>query len=175
MQKQSLVCLTAGLLIGTVCGGYLGGMLVNAPLHAVATDRQENFAIATVPVDGSQEAVAVLDFLTGDLKATLFNTVRGPQPIVGMVYSKNVLTDLGVDATKNPKFVMVSGGLQVRPQGQSMFGASVIYVAEVNSGRIGVYALPFNRTQLQNANGTPAEFATVYLGSFRQTGLIRTP
>jgi hypothetical protein len=175
MQRQNLVWLTAGILIGAITGGYLGGFLVNAPLHAVATDRQENFAIATVPFDGEQEAVAVLDFVTGDLKATTFNVVRTPTPMIGMVYSKNVLADLGVDATKSPKFVMVSGALQVRPQGNIMFASAVIYIAEVNSGKIGVYALPYNRAQLQNANGTEMQFATVYAGPFRQAGAIRTP
>jgi len=164
MFKQKLVWLAAGILIGLFCGGFM----THAPLHAVATDRQDNFAIATVPLDDEQEAVAFLDFLTGDLKATVFNTVRTQVPQVGVIYSKNILNDLGVDASKNPKFLMVSGRLQVRPQGSMMYGASVIYVAEVNSGKVGVYAMPFNRTALQNANGVAGEFMTVYIGAFRQ-------
>ena len=53
MLKQNLVWLVAGIAIGVFCGGFVS----HAPLHAVATDRQDNFALATVPVDDSQEAV----------------------------------------------------------------------------------------------------------------------
>jgi hypothetical protein len=164
MLKQKLVWLAAGILIGLFCGGFM----THAPLHAVATDRQDNFAMATVPLNEDQEAVVFLDFLTGDLKATVFNTVRGPQPVVGVIYTKNILADLGVDASKNPKFLMVGGRLQLRPQGQMIYSGSVIYVAEVNSGKVGVYAMPYNNTGLQNASGAVGEFTTVYVGPFRQ-------
>lgn len=165
MFIQKLVWLVAGILIGVFCGG----LVTHAPLHAIATDRQDNFAMATVPVDEDQEAVVFLDFLTGDLKATLFNTVRGPQPFVAVIYSKNILADLGVDATKNPKFLMVGGRLQLRPQGSTQYGASCIYVAEVNSGKVGVYSMPYNRQALQTVQpGTPGEFTTVFVGPFRQ-------
>jgi hypothetical protein len=167
MYKQKLVWLVAGILIGLFCGGFLGG-LTHSPLHAVATDRQDNFAIATVPLNEDQEAVVFLDFLTGDLKATVFNVVRTPVPTVGVIYTKNILQDLGVDATKNPKFLMVSGRLQLRPQGQMIYSGSVIYVAEVNSGKVGVYAMPYNNTGLQQAHEVAGQFQTVYVGPFRQ-------
>jgi hypothetical protein len=164
MFQQKLVWLLAGILIGLFCGGLVS----HAPLHAVATDRQDNFAIATVPLNEDQEAVAFLDFLTGDLKATVFNVVRSQTPSVGVIYSKNILADLGVDASKNPKFLMVSGRLQLRPLGNLQYSGSVIYVAEVNSGKVGVYAMPYNNTALQQAQGAAGEFTTVYVGSFRQ-------
>ena len=167
MYKQKLVWLVAGILIGMFCGGFLGG-LTHSPLHAVATDRQDNFAIATVPLNEDQEAIVFLDFLTGDLKATLFNTVKSPVPTVGVIYTKNILADLGIDATKSPKFLMVSGRLQLRPQGNLMFGGSVIYVAEINSGKVGVYAMPYNNTALQQAQDATGQFTTVYVGPFRQ-------
>jgi hypothetical protein len=167
MYKQKLVWLVAGILIGLFCGGFLGG-LTHAPLHAVATDRQDNFAIATVPLNEDQEAVVFLDFLTGDLKATLFNTVRSQIPTVGVIYTKNILADLGVDATKSPKFLLVSGRLQLRPLGNMQYSGSVIYVAEVNSGKLGVYAMPYNNAGLQSAHEAPGQFTTVYLGTFRQ-------
>jgi hypothetical protein len=167
MYKQKLVWLVAGILIGLFCGGFLGG-LTHSPLHAVATDRQDNFAIATCPLNEDQEAVVFLDFLTGDLKATVFNVVRTQVPTVGVIYTKNILQDLGVDATKNPKFLMVSGRLQLRPLGNLQYSGSVIYVAEVNSGKVGVYAMPFNNTGLQTAHEATGQFQTVYVGPFRQ-------
>jgi hypothetical protein len=167
MSMQKFVWPVAGVLVGVVVGLFFGGVM-HAPLHAVATDRQDNFAMATVPLDDDQEAVVFLDFLTGDLKATLFNVVRGPQPTIGVIYTKNILQDLGVDATKNPKFLLVGGRLQMRPQGQMQFGGSVIYVAEVNSGKVGVYAMPYNRGALQNASEAQGQFQTVFVGEFRK-------
>jgi hypothetical protein len=163
MLKQKLVWMAAGLVVGFVLGGFVG----HSPLHAVATDRQENFAIATCPVNEDQEAVVFLDFLTGDLKATLFNTIQA-EPTVGVIYSKNILADMAIDATKNPKFLMVTGRLQLRPQSQLQFGASVIYVAEVNSGKVGVFAMPYSLAALQKAQGATGEFRTIFVGPFRQ-------
>ncbi len=163
MMKQKLVWLAAGVAVGLVAGGFLP----HAPLHAVATDRQDNFAICTCPLDGDQEAVVFLDFLTGDLTATAYN-VAVPQPVVGVVYSRNILTDLGVDATKSPKFLMVSGLLQMRPQGQLQFGASVVYVAEITSGKVAAYAMPYNKGRLNQSTGAVGQFQLLHVGPFRQ-------
>lgn len=163
MMQQKLKWLAAGLAVGLVAGGFLP----HAPLHAVATDRQDNFAICTCPLDGDQEAVVFLDFLTGDLTATAYN-VAVPQPVVGVIYKRNILADLGVDATKNPKFLMVSGMLAIRPQGSLQFGAAVVYVAEVTSGKVASYAMPYNKGRLNQSREAPGEFALLHVGPFRQ-------
>ena len=63
----------AWLGIGIVIGMVIGVVLPHAPLHATATDRQDTFAIATGMVDDGIEAVYMLDFLTGDLRAAVLN------------------------------------------------------------------------------------------------------
>lgn len=163
MMKQKLLWLGAGLMLGLVAGGFLP----HAPLHAVATDRQDNFAIATCPLDSDQEAIVFLDFLTGDLKASAFN-VALPKPIPGYIYSRNILQDMEIDASKSPKFLIVSGLLSIRPQGQMQYGASVIYVAEVSSGKLACYALPYNKGDLNRSNAKPMPFELLYVGPIRQ-------
>ena len=68
--KQSWpVWLAIGLLVGFV----IGGLWPDTPLHAVATDRTENFAMATGFVDDGVEAIYFLDFLTGTLRAAVLS------------------------------------------------------------------------------------------------------
>jgi hypothetical protein len=154
--------------LGLVLGAVGGGFLPHAPLHAVATDRQDNFAIATGHVDDELEAVFFLDFLTGDLKAAVINPVRG---VIGLTYNRNVLADLQVDPAKNPKFMMVTGDMQVRgPGGPGLYAVNVVYVAEASSGMMAVYAMPFNRGVLNNSTGSAqsVEFQKIFAGPFRQ-------
>ena len=54
--------LVLGVLVGLAVGLNVRGIWPNVPLHAVATDAAENFAIATGPVDDRTEAIYVLDF-----------------------------------------------------------------------------------------------------------------
>lgn len=136
--------------LGLVGGLVLTSVWPNTPLHAVATDRLDTFAIATGPVDDQSEAIYFLDFLTGDLNAA----VIGRQPGGGkyMVtghYGRNVLSDIGVDAAKNPRFLMTTGLADLMRGGKG--GAvqpsrAVVYVAEVTSGRVAAYAVPWNAT-----------------------------
>lgn len=152
--------------LGLVLGAVGGGFLPHAPLHAVATDRQENFAIATGIVDDNLEGIFFLDSLTGDLKGAVVNPVRG---VIGLTYARNILADLNVDPAKNPKFMMVTGELQVRgPGGPGQYAPTVIYVAEATSGMMAVYALPFNSGALTNSVGQQNEFIKLFAGPFRQ-------
>jgi hypothetical protein len=139
----------AGIVLGLAVGLTLGGLWPNTPLHAVATDRLETFAMATGIVDADIEAVYFLDFLTGDLNAVVIG--RGASPTGFMVtgfYARNVLQDLNLDAGKNPKFLMATGladlirggrtGSQIQPS------RAVVYVAEVTTGQVAAYAIPWN-------------------------------
>ena len=145
-EWSGLVCLGIGLAGGLV----LTSAWPNTPLHAVATDRIETFAIATGPVDDQSEAVYFLDFLTGDLNAA----VIGRQPgggayLVTGHYFRNVLKDLGVDPAKNPRFLMTTGLADLMRGGKGgtvQPSRAVIYVAEVTSGRVAAYAVPWNAT-----------------------------
>lgn len=135
--------LAVGLLVGGLGGLLLGVVWPLSEAHGVATDRYENFAIATGPLDNEVEAVYFLDFLTGDLKAAVLSINNGQ---FTAFYSYNILQDLGVDAAKNPRYLMVTGIADLRRIGGTNVqpGASVIYVAELTTGRIAAYAVPWS-------------------------------
>lgn len=136
---NSAAWLAAGVLVGLAAGR----LLPHAPAHAMATDRQENFAIATGPVDEEMEAVFFLDFLTGELKAAVLSPITGK---FNALYQAQIAGDLGVDASKNPKYLLVTGLAQLRRGGgQIQPGASVVYVAELTSGKVAAYAVPWSR------------------------------
>jgi len=153
------------MVAGPVLGLVVGTMLPHAPLHAVATDRHENFAIATGHMDGGNEGIFFLDMLTGDLKGAVVSPFTRQ---IGYVYQTNVLKDLEVDASKSPKFLMVTGDLEVRPAGSAQFAQSVIYVAEVTSGKMACYVMPFNKGVLTNGSGGAQQFVTYFKGPFRE-------
>jgi hypothetical protein len=57
------------------------------------------------------------------------------------------MQDFGLDPSKNPKFLMVTGLADLRSGSQSTFGAAVVYVVELSSGKICAYAVPWNRAR----------------------------
>ena len=100
LKQNRAAWLAAGVLLGLVAAGWLP----HSPAHAVATDRLGDFAIATGPLDSDLEAIYFLDCLTGDLRAAVLN------PYTWKFYSQfqtNVIEYLGVDASKNPRYLLV--------------------------------------------------------------------
>lgn len=143
MQNHRSSWLALGLLLGGAAGALLGGLWPAQAVHGVATDRYENFAIATGPLDNEVEAVFFLDSLTGDLKASVLNINNGT---FTAFYQYNILRDFGVEPSKNPRYLMVTGvadlrrfgGAQVRP------GACVVYIAELTTGKLAAYGVPWS-------------------------------
>jgi hypothetical protein len=137
LRRSRLIWLGVGLVAGLV----VASLWPHTPLHAVATDRYETFAIASGPLDDESEAVYFLDFLTGDLRAR----VLGKRGGFNGYFEYNVLNDLGVDPAKNPRYMMVTGLATIQQAGARMqFGRSVCYVAEITTGKVGAFAIPWN-------------------------------
>ena len=163
-----------GLILGFLPGLILGGFWPTAPLHAVATDRTDNFCIATGIVDENIEAVFLLDSLTGTLRgAVLSNQAAGFRAR----YETNVLADLaravtdvnvriaGENAARKregavlrpevrlpqaPRFMMVTGATDLRRgAARAQPGKSVVYVAEATTGIVLAYAVPWSATDHQ--------------------------
>ena len=131
------------LAIGLIGGLILGGVWPESPLHAVATDRYDTFAMATGPLDEEVEAVYFLDFLTGDLTAVVLG--RAGNEFTAF-YHANVLNDLGIDPSKNPHFMLVTGMHNLRRGAARMQpSASLVYVAEITTGKVAAYATPWNK------------------------------
>jgi len=115
--------------------------LPQAPLHAVATDSNANCLIATGPMDAAVEAVYVLDAMTGDLKAAV---VSKRQPGFQAQYARNILADFPLEQGKKPSFLMVTGIADLaRAPGGVRPASSLVYVAEVNTGVLCAYVIPW--------------------------------
>jgi hypothetical protein len=150
--------------IGLVGGLLLSGIVPHTPLHATATDRVDTYAIATGPVDTEGDAVYFLDFLSGDLKAMVIGC-QVSKFTAG--YTRNILQDLGVDPAKNPRFMMVTGNTSFRgTMGNVRPGASVLYVAEVTSGKVAAYNLPWS-TAMHRAPAGIKPIVLLDVASFR--------
>lgn len=158
--------------IGLALGLILSGLWPHTPLHAVSTDRGETYAIATGPVDNEVEAVYFLDFLTGDLGAVVIG--RQPGTWTGF-FRTNVSADLGVDPQKNPKFLMVTGMANLRRAGGSRVqpSAAMCYVAEVSSGKVAAYAIPWSPPMYAASQMQNGALVLVAATPFRQTGAGR--
>jgi hypothetical protein len=130
---------------GLVLGLLLGGLWPNTPLHAVATDHSENFAIATGYCDEDIEAVWSLDFLTGDLRAVALSKQTGT---FNAFFARNILADLGIDPGRNPRFLIATGRADLRRTGgaRQFPSRSILYVAEVSTGVVGAYYIPWSST-----------------------------
>ena len=139
IRQNQLIWLAVGLMVGLL----IGSLCPHTPLHATATDRFENFAIATGEVDDGVEAVYVLDFLTGELRAAVLSKQRPVQ--FNSFYTRNIAADLGVMPGSNPRYLMVTGMADIRRGAARMSPSSaVVYVYEITSGQMAVYAVPWN-------------------------------
>ena len=98
-------------LLGGVLAGVIGASLwPTDPLYAVATDRFEDFAVCTAPVDEEMEGIFFLDHLTGDLKgAVLSPRLR----TFNATFTYNILADFGLEGRPEPPVSSRFGSGQV--------------------------------------------------------------
>jgi hypothetical protein len=154
MLKSRGAWLAIGLGIGVIGGLNVAGLWPQVPIHAFATHGQENFAMCTGPVEADIEAVYLLDFITGDLKAAVLSINTRT---FTTFYTYNVSKDFG--NVKNPKYLMVSGNAELRRQLAVPIGSGVIYIAEMTSGQLACYGLPWT----PGRQGVAAVVTTTFL------------
>lgn len=142
---------TLALLLGLIAGLVVGGVWPRSPLHATATDRVENFAMATGFVDPDTEAVFYLDYLTGILTGATVSR-RGPGLGFQARYWRDVrrdLTDLiqstGGQMPQAPSYLLVTGSTKLPNTRNMTFGTTIIYVSETNTGVVMAYAVPWSQ------------------------------
>jgi hypothetical protein len=151
MAQSRWSWLAAGLLAGLVIGLNVAGLWPQVPVHAVATHGQDTFAIATGPVDDDVEAVYILDYVTGELTGTVISLQNGK---FNSKFTYKVDKDLLLPGTKNPRYLMVTGLAHVRRSVQNVTpGRSIVYVAEVTSGQLAAYVIPWQPAK--QSSGTP--------------------
>jgi hypothetical protein len=158
----------AALGIGLAIGLVISGLWPHTPLYAVATDRIESYGMATGPLDADVEAVYFLDFLTGQLTAV----VLGKQPGTWTgFYSANVAADMHLgDKQTTPKFLMTTGVVNLRRGGGSRMqpANSVCYVAEVTSGQVAAYNIPWSPSMYASSQPQMRPIPLIGITSFRQ-------
>ncbi len=154
INQKRLVWISIGALVGFLLAIFMPAQ----PLHAVATSGQDGFMLATGPLDNTVEGVYFLDQLTGILKGAAIN-VNNYQ--FTTVFETNVMADMKLDASKSPKFLMVTGGAELR-RGPSQFqpGLALIYIMELNTGTLAAYGVQWNigRTTTPNPGLSATRF-----------------
>ena len=161
LTSQNAVCLLLGLVFGLGSVLFMQGQ----PSYATATDHSDDFAIATGMLLPELEAVYLLDFKSGKLMGTVLNRQTGK---FQQSYVRNLADDFALAARAKPKFMMVTGMVQVARAQVPI--SHVLYVAEVNSGRMAAYFMPYRG---ETTRGTTSEELQILDAvPFRQ-GLVR--
>lgn len=148
MQQASQDRRTVWLLAGLAAGVALSYLWPVETAQAVATDREERFAIMTCDTGlGQPESVFVLDFLTGRLAGATLNQQTGT--FTNFFY-RVVAGDFGLDPTNKPKYVIMAGRADLTSGRGASTGASVLYIGELISGKVIAYRYPvrISRTPL---------------------------
>jgi hypothetical protein len=152
------------LLVGLVLG--LGGALLVRPAQAVATDHSDEFAIATGFLSTELEAVYLLDFKAGQLLGTVLNSQSGQ---FQDTYKRDLTKDFSLNPRQKPKFIMVTGAFRVAAAQVPV--NHVLYVAELNSGRMGAYYMPYRGERIGGV--VTEELKVMHIVPFRQTAPLR--
>ncbi len=170
----TLVVFMVGYCVGT--GGLsLGGVpcaswrLPEIPIAATATDSSEDIVIATGNLAEGVEGFFALDGLSGDLGCTVYNP---SSRAFNTTFRRNVIADLQIGATKNPKFMMVTGTVAGMRRSSQPIASSLVYVVDSTSGRFAVYAVPWRRDLFSSGRAQQGELVLVQAGSVR-TAAIR--
>ena len=140
-------------------------------LHASASAVGDGFSMATGAVDDDVEGLFILDNLTGDLRGLLLNVRTGK---FNSFYSYNVVEDLGTAKVKNPKYVLLTGHAAFRDgigSPRMRLSRSAIYVAELDTGVVAAYAVPWSTGHQQFGRTTKAKFIALDRAKFRDVAL----
>jgi len=162
---RTAAAITAAFVLGLLVSGYWP----DVPLHAVATDRTDGFAMATGYCDEQVEAVYFLDFLTGDLSAAVVSKQNGH---FNAFYTYNVTGDLAVNPGRPPRYLMTTGNADLRRTGgkAASLSRSLVYVAELNSGKVAAYAIPWSSSAWNAGQTLRGDFTLLDVGRFRSGG-----
>lgn len=127
------------LVVGVVLGCIGAALLPHASLHAISSDRNQDFVLSTGYLDDETEGVFILNPLTGDIKGTAIN----PFGKFNSMFEANAKRDLG--SQKNSRFMMVTGRADLQRQGGNIVPANnVLYVADASTGQVAAYGIPWS-------------------------------
>lgn len=134
------------LTTGLVAGISIASIWPHEPLAAATADRNDKFALITCPVTAGSDAVFVLDFLTGRLTGAQMSRTRQGAAFLNFYY-RNLAEDFRVGASGEPYYAIASGRAEIPSRGSNQWGSNALFVAELTSGKVAGYAVPFRITQ----------------------------
>jgi hypothetical protein len=145
-NERRLVWMGLGLVAG-LCIAYCWP---HETAQAVATDRDDRFAICTVETQtsfGQPEAVFVLDFLTGRLTGAMLNQQSG---VFTNFYFRNIAGDFQLKATAaaKAKYAIIPGNAYLTTGSGVTLSTGVIYVAEMTSGKVVAYTFAIQNSKV---------------------------
>lgn len=135
------------LLTGLLAGLAVAYVWPHERAYANTADRDKNFALFTVPVGMSaagindpMDGIFVLDFLTGRLQGAVMNRQIGK---FASLYSRDLSKDFAVDGNTEAHYAVASGYGQMTAQQGITMASGVVYIAELNSGKLNAYVFPW--------------------------------
>lgn len=135
--------------LGLVAGLCLAYCWPHETAQAVATDRDDKFAVCTVETQtsfGQPEAVFVLDFLTGRLSGAMLN-----QQSLSFTnfWFRNVAADFNLkpSAAAKAKYCIIPGNAYLTNAGGETLSSGVIYIGEMTSGKVICYSFAIRNSK----------------------------
>ena len=138
MENKNSGNRTVWLITGVLAGLCISYFAPHEPAMAASTDRNNKFAMTTCYVSPDLEAVFILDFLTGRLTGAVMNR-QGSQFVAA--YTRNVAQDFEVE--EGTEYAISCGRAQIQGRAGNQYGDSIIYIAELTSGKVAAYAVPY--------------------------------
>lgn len=150
LMKNRITGSMAMFVAGALTMAALYGLVVPRTAQAPVANGNDKFTMVTVLTQetGNQEAVFVLNHLTGLLVGGVINDQTGK---FAHRYVQNVALDFQA-ASREPKYAIVTGPANLRASGGVAPAFGVIYVAELSSGAVIAYGMP--RPTNRNAGAT---------------------
>ncbi|MBS0267008.1 MAG: hypothetical protein JSS02_34095 [Planctomycetes bacterium] len=153
---------------GLVAGLAIAYFCPHVPTYATTADRDSQFMMVTVPVGNKAvgiedpiDGVFIVDFLTGQLKGAVLNRQLGK---FTSFYMRDLAGDFGVKGDDEPHYCIVSGYSQMPAIQGATFASGVLFVGELNTGKVAAYSFPWNEA---GTNG-PQELIFIHSFPFKQ-------
>jgi hypothetical protein len=136
-----------GLAAGIVMGLTIAWLWPHEPAYATTGDRAPHFSMVTIPVSDAAKGIVdpvdgvfVLDLVTAQLKGAVINRQNGT---FASFYFRDLAGDFNVAPGQAPEFCMVTGYAQIPNQGGKQMASGMLYIGELNSGKVAGYAFPW--------------------------------
>lgn len=137
------------IAVGFAAGLAVASIWPHEPVAAFSSDRNDKFAIISVPVGlGSGDAVFVMDFLTGRLTGAAMQRTRSGTAFINYYY-RNLAEDFQINPSIEPQYAFTTGTAEIQSRGGNQWGSHSLYVAELSSGKVAAYAVPYRISQVK--------------------------